>query len=1709
MNIFHTHEQIIADYKSYIHSFIQISDQAILDKVQSELGQGKLWPEPLLQFNPAFANAGRIQHLTNTGTLHPAMADIFPTYTLYHHQHQAIQLANDRQDFIVTSGTGSGKSLTYIAPIFSHLLHNPHRPGVAAVIVYPMNALINSQSEELQRYQANYQKNTGTPFPITFGQYTGQEDEAIRQKWQQHPPHILLTNYMMLELLLTRQRERAIRNAIYDQLRFLVFDELHTYRGRQGADVALLIRRIRNHAAQPFISIGTSATMVSTEKVANQHQEVANVATKLFGKPFQASQIITETLTRSLNMPPEPLTATQLAVAIQNNHLPTSDDLRNHPIAIWLENKIALQERDGRLLRGRPQTINAIATQLAQDSNLASQPCATYLKTLLNQISQINQQSQAAGQPTALPFKLHQFISQTGTVYTTLDQAQKRYITLEPGVFKPDEDSKKPIFPNVFSRASGHPFICLSRPGNRLEPREFQDSSQEEDHTTNDGYLIIGNDVWDPAGDMELLPESWLRLTKNGLGPRSEKKAHFPIKLYFDEFGNCSETDTSKPYWGWFMKAPLLFDPTSGIFYDGKINEGSKLTRLGSEGRSTSTTITTFAILNHLVNAGLVASNQKLLSFTDNRQDAALQAGHFNDFVQVIQLRAAIYQALRQAPNQALTYTNLGQAVFQALNLPLAEYAPLSTNTTPMAHVVADYEGTFQDYLLYRAIADLRRSWRIVLPNLEQCGLLAITYQAIELVAQDQSHWQDTPILNQLSGPERQTFLENILDFFRLEYALHNESYLNPTRLNEYEKVFREKLKPPWALDENEKLRQPFILRYDNLPNQTKISQKSIGPASALGKFIKQYVQERRLAINLKGEQYRQFILFLMDKLEAAGYLYCQALKIKDGPVKTYTLRLDKIIWQLGDGQTVKADTIKQRAYKTRAPQANPFFRNLYQLDFTKQKRLRGEDHTGQLPAETRIEREEAFRQGDIAALFCSPTMELGIDIRDLSVVHLRNAPPNPANYAQRAGRAGRSGQAALVFTYCSSYSPHDRHYFQNQSDLVAGEVIAPRLDLCNEELLVTHLHALAISEIGLAGLDDGGGGKPSLTHFIVDDRPLLPLAAGVRAGLTLSPAQQQKILARFEQIIADFKPDLQKIPNTWFNDDWAGRQLQHLGDALDQALERWRELYRAAYTLLDRAIQEIGRGLLTPNSEEYRKYRRQQDQSSHQLALLRNQQPGRSNNNLSEFYPYRYLAAEGFLPGYNFTRLPLRIFLPTSNSGGDFISRPRAIALREFAPQNIIYYNGRKYRVNQLVVQDVESALSEAIVSKKAGYLLDGSQKLFEICPFSDANLSDGANKAHLHDLLEMGESRAEGIERISCEEEERLSRGYQIETYFTIDGGLLERVQKAVARTNDHLLLNLRYIPAARLIYVNTKWRSQMDEGFPIGLTSGDWHWSMPAATAPGAPANRETFRRVKLKTSNLADALYVEPIQPLALSPEGVITLQYALKRAIELYFQVEANEIGVITIGDKAAPNILLYEAAEGSLGILSRFASEPQVFHHVIKQAIALCRYDDLTYKAPASYNDLLTYYNQRDHKIIDRHLIQGALAKLALCQVTVQTNSVLGDYDSQYQFLLAAIDPNSATERKFLDYLYQNGLRLPDAAQKRVEGLYLQPDFYYEPDFWVFCDGTPHDLPNVKKEDTLKRQALIARGDEVWAYYYRDNLAEKIAGRPDIFKKVR
>src|SRR5690606_25109008 len=157
--------------------------------------------------NPSFASGGRIDELVAAGLLHPENSRIFRPKTsledpgtssilLHRHQREAIEIAADRHSYVLTTGTGSGKSLAYIVPIVDRVLREGSGKGIKAIVVYPMNALANSQLEELGKF-LNFGFD-GRP-PVTFKRYTGQENHDERAAILANPPDILLTNYVMLE----------------------------------------------------------------------------------------------------------------------------------------------------------------------------------------------------------------------------------------------------------------------------------------------------------------------------------------------------------------------------------------------------------------------------------------------------------------------------------------------------------------------------------------------------------------------------------------------------------------------------------------------------------------------------------------------------------------------------------------------------------------------------------------------------------------------------------------------------------------------------------------------------------------------------------------------------------------------------------------------------------------------------------------------------------------------------------------------------------------------------------------------------------------------------------------------------------------------------------------------------------------------------------------------------------------------------------------------------------------------------------------------------------------------------------------------------------------------------------------------------------------------------------------------------------------------
>jgi hypothetical protein len=307
MDVFAIRQRLITDYAEYVQSFIRIKDPRILQYVDRELRDGLLWPDPLIQLNPNFEPGAWIEELVADGTLHADCSQVFrlkevdgtsKPLRLHRHQTDAVEAARAGYNYVLTTGTGSGKSLAYIVPIVDFVLRQGSGKGISAIVVYPMNALANSQFNELEKFLCRGSPQ-GQP-PVTFRRYTGQEMDEERDEILASPPDILLTNYVMLELMLTRPREHKIVASAHHALRFLVLDELHTYRGRQGADVSLLVRRVREVAESSHLQcVGTSATLAEEGTLADQQAKIAAIAGRIFGASVQPAHVIGETLRRA------------------------------------------------------------------------------------------------------------------------------------------------------------------------------------------------------------------------------------------------------------------------------------------------------------------------------------------------------------------------------------------------------------------------------------------------------------------------------------------------------------------------------------------------------------------------------------------------------------------------------------------------------------------------------------------------------------------------------------------------------------------------------------------------------------------------------------------------------------------------------------------------------------------------------------------------------------------------------------------------------------------------------------------------------------------------------------------------------------------------------------------------------------------------------------------------------------------------------------------------------------------------------------------------------------------------------------------------------------------------------------------------------------------------------------------------------------------
>ncbi|HLO31646.1 MAG TPA: helicase C-terminal domain-containing protein, partial [Anaerolineales bacterium] len=650
----------------------------------------------------------------------------------------------------------------------------------------------------------------------------------------------------------------------------------------------------------------------------------------------------------------------------------------------------------------------------------------------------------------AFAFRLHQFFNRGDTVYATLETEDERYLTIKGQRFVPGDRSRE-LLPLVFCRECGQEYYVVRKVKSRdagksaFILREFTDRADDEE--SDAGYLYLSTDnPWTSGKDMyDRLPEDWLEERNGEIQVKQYQRRNLPQP--FNIVSSGEESEEGEQFH--FIEGKFRFCLNCGVSYNPRQgSEFAKLTQLSSGGRSTDTTMLSLNLIQYLRNDPNLRNNdkvKKLLSFTDNRQDASLQAGHFNDFVEMVLLRSAIYRAVGQAGDAGIHHDVLPQMVFEALGLDFSLYA---VDPSVRFAQKSETERALREVLGYRIYRDLQRGWRITSPNLEQCGLLDIEYISLDEVCSADDLWQNVhPALASATPETRQQVCKVLLDFMRRELAIKVD-YLSSIYQESMKQLSSQRLNPPWALDETEKLDHSAILFPRSRDNDDYGGNVYLSARGGYGQFLRRKNTFPDFAGVLRTGDAVEMIQQILDALRAGGLVeIVQEAKDLD-QVNGYQVPASAMRWKVGDGTKPFHDLIRVPRLSGEGGRTNPYFVAFYKSIAKDLHGLEAHEHTAQVPSEVREQREHLFRAGRLPILYCSPTMELGVDISELNVVNMRNVPPTPANYAQRSGRAGRSGQPAFVFTYCSTGSNHDQYYFKRQEKMVAGAVTPPRLDI-------------------------------------------------------------------------------------------------------------------------------------------------------------------------------------------------------------------------------------------------------------------------------------------------------------------------------------------------------------------------------------------------------------------------------------------------------------------------------------------------------------------------------------------------------------------------------------------------------------------------------------------------------------------------------------
>lgn len=1351
-------EQVATDFLRHQFTSNAFSDPDLAEQMRRLLSLRDTRRTPLLRgpyvsLSRAFRLGASVSDMVREGLLHPHLERIAPYPQLYGHQERAIRSIAAGRNTLVSTGTGSGKTESFLLPIVSRCLElrDAHAaPGVVAVIVYPMNALAEDQLGRLRRMLTG----TGIPFGLYVGRtperradVTGRRlhpgasaadyDAAFEEARQRglthaiHPveerpsreemraaggtPRILLTNVPQMELLLTRAKDvELFRGA---SLEYLVFDEAHTFSGARGAETACLVRRLRAYCGRgkrDTVCIGTSATLADPVGGLDSARAFAS---RFFGVDAASVDLISEEY-REEDWPREAL----------EPKAPAGEPAETLGAAL-----AAAEVGDA---NDSPAPVNAALAALGADP-LSEGEWRARLFEALRSNAMVQRLVRGLTKPRALPDLVEWLTGETGRPVS--DEEAIAWLVLGAEARDGDRPLLRPVV-HAFVKGIGGAVVTF--PHGQTRPRLWLAAEDREGYADEAGLVQLGTITCNTCGQHYFLHHVE-DMNFDGSGPTGGQavgQGRFwrPLDetlggvrvVLVDRLISEEEDDDESPK----VKASAVYlcrwcgalHPSANVRCSGCGHEDELVAlrvawqvseRRGSLSRCLTCQSSGRMVMGryreparpvravpvadvHVLAQSMIhrAERRRLLVFADSRQEAAFQAGWMRDHARRFRLRSLLTEVL---PAEG---ASVGDLVAWMANLLDAD-DELSRGLIPEVWDVQrkeragiEHSRLRSQYLRFFVLRELVTTARQRI-GLEPWGRIQVEYVGLETSAPFVTEWAAK------LGVEPQAMLDGVLTILDHE---RRAGRLLDRGTNMFTRFWN---------DGDFEIQAGFLPLMEGVPQGVTLERAPNDERNRISAWLTSRrstwacAAARRMGVH--ADDVESFLSGLWRWLtdEAGLIVAVQLLGAKGGHVagatSAHQLDVDRMRILPARGRwrcqrcraaqtrsTPGARCLQWRCDGTlRFEEGDKDDFDLHLLD-ERFAMLRAAEHSAQVPAEQR-DRLERWFKGDgeqVNTLVCTPTLEMGVDIGGLDTVLMRNVPPLPTNYWQRAGRAGRRHRLAVNVTYARPVS-HDRAYFKDPDRMLSGRVEPPRFNLRNEVMVRRHVHAAAITRLHHLGRVEGG--LPEGERQKVAEALDLALPDRVKTFLYDEQGQLRVALydlAAFDQLVRAHLDELVRAATDTFAATWPTADadvvaearlrliLQEMPRELEEVVRRLSRRVAWATNQLNRlAAEQRRRGTLEPDEESLR------GRCEDLLKRLKGQQ-SRSRHEqegVDDTTTYGVLAAEGFLPGYGLDRgSVVATALPPRHTGQmPFdLSRPVAMAVREYVPGNLVYANGGRY---------------------------------------------------------------------------------------------------------------------------------------------------------------------------------------------------------------------------------------------------------------------------------------------------------------------------------------------------------------------------------------------------------------------------------------------